>query len=110
MHHDRPSIRHELRDMLGLAVPVVVVQVGLMLMGVVDTIVVGHVSPAALAAVALGNLYFFVVVVFGMGTLMALDPLVAQAVGARDDLAIARAVQRGMVLALALSVISGFGL
>ena len=88
--------------MLGLAVPVVVVQVGLMLMGVVDTIIVGHVSAAALAAVALGNLYFFAAVVFGMGTLMALDPLVAQAVGAGDEIAVARAVQRGMVSQMGL--------
>jgi MATE family multidrug resistance protein len=71
---------------------------------VVDTIMVGHVSAAALAAVALGNVYFFAVIVFGMGTLMALDPLVAQAVGAGDEPATARAVQRGLLLALVLTV------
>ena len=38
-----------------------------------------------LAAVALGNLYFFNVSIFAPGTLMALDPLVAQAIGANDD-------------------------
>jgi MATE family multidrug resistance protein len=90
--------------MADLAVPVVVVQVGLMFMGVVDTIMVGHVSAAALAAVALGNVYFFAVIVFGMGTLMALDPLVAQAVGAGDEPATARAVQRGLLLALLLTI------
>jgi multidrug resistance protein, MATE family len=79
-----------------LAVPVVVVQVGLMAMGVVDTLMVGRVSPEDLAAVALGNLYFFVVAVFGMGLLMALDPLVAQAVGAGDREGAARALQRGL--------------
>jgi MATE family multidrug resistance protein len=96
--------RAELRALLALAVPVVVVQVGMMLMGVVDTLMVGHVSPAALAAVALGNLYFFGVAIFGMGTLMALDPVIAQAVGARDDPAIARGVQRGVLLAALLSL------
>lgn len=90
--------------MADLAIPVVVVQVGLMSMGVADTIMVGHVSAAALAAVALGNVYFFAVIVFGMGTLMALDPLVAQAVGAGDEPATARAVQRGLLLAALLSV------
>ena len=59
--------------MLRLAGPVVVIQVGMMLMGVVDTIMVGHVSAVALAAVALGNLYFFGLGVFGMGTLMVLE-------------------------------------
>ena len=90
--------------MLRLAVPVVIVQVGMMAMGVVDTIMVGHVSAQALAAVALGNLYFFSLAVFAMGTLMVLDPVVAQAVGARDGPAIARAVQRGVLLAALLTV------
>jgi MATE family, multidrug efflux pump len=85
--------------MLRLAVSVVVIQVGMMAMGVVDTIMVGHISAQALAAVALGNLYFFGLAVFAMGTLMVLDPVVAQAVGARDRPAIARAVQRGVLLA-----------
>jgi len=94
----------EFRQLLTIAVPVVIVQVGLMFMGVVDTLVVGHLSAGALAAVALGNLYVFNVVVVAMGTLMALDPIVAQAVGARDDIGVTRAIQRGVVLAVALSV------
>ena len=92
--------------MLRLALPVVVVQVGWMAMGVVDTMMVGHVSEVALAAVALGNLYFFGVAIFGMGVLMALDPIVAQAVGARDQPAVARGVQRGLVLSVALTVLT----
>ncbi|MFW5950641.1 MAG: MATE family efflux transporter [Gemmatimonadota bacterium] len=97
--------RRELRSLIRLALPIVTVQVGLMFMGVVDTLMVGRVSAAALAAVALGNLYFFFIAIFGMGTLFGLDPIVAQAVGARDEHAIARAVQRGGILALVLTVI-----
>ena len=96
----------DLRAMSRLALPVVTVQVGIMTMGVADTVMVGHVSARALASVALGNLYFYVVGVFGMGVLMALDPVVAQAVGARDEEAIARAVQRGLAIVLALTIVS----
>ncbi len=92
----------ELRELLALALPVTTVQVGLMAMGVADTIMVGHVSATALAAVALGNLYFFGATIFGMGTLMALDPVVAQAVGAGDRHGVARGVQRGLALAALL--------
>src|SRR3954462_15453959 len=95
--------RAELRPMFRLAVPIVIIQVGMMTMGVVDTMMVGHISALALAAVALGNLYFFFLAIFGMGTLMVLDPVVAQAVGAGDRLAIARAVQRGVLLAVILT-------
>jgi MATE family multidrug resistance protein len=101
------GLGQELAAMVRLALPVVVVQVGLMAMGVVDTMMVGRVSAEAIAAVALGNVYFFAVAVFGQGTLMALDPIVAQAVGAGDEIAIARGVQRGLVLAVGLSVVTG---
>jgi len=94
----------EIRGVLGLALPVVAVQVGMMAMGVVDTIMVGHHSATDLAAVALGNLYFFSTVVFPMGVLMALDPVVSQAVGAGDHPAVGRALQRGGVLAAALAI------
>jgi MATE family multidrug resistance protein len=90
--------------MLRLAVPVVIVQVGMMAMGVVDTVMVGHISAQALAAVALGNLYFFTLAVFALGTLMVLDPVVAQAVGAGDRPAMARAVQRGVIIASVLTI------
>ena len=79
----RPT-RSELEELFRLAVPVVAVQLGMMTLGVVDTIMVGRVSPAHLAAVALGNLYFFGVSVFGQGVLFALDPVISQAVGAGD--------------------------
>ena len=86
--------------MLRLAGPVVVVQVGMMLLGVVDTMVVGHLSSEALAAVALGHVVVMAVSSFGIGLLLALDPLVSQAVGAGDEPAIRRSVQRGLVLAV----------
>jgi MATE family multidrug resistance protein len=99
----RPT-RADLAALLRLAAPMVLIQVGLMLMGVVDTIMVGRVSPAALAAAALGNLYFFVITIFGLGVLLALDPIIAQALGARDELAVSRGLQRGLVLSLFLTV------
>lgn len=96
----------ELAATIRLAVPVVLVQLGFMLMGVVDTLMVGRLSAQALASVAIGNLYFFNVSIFGTGTLMALDPIIAQAVGAGDDETVGRSVQRGLVLSLGLSALT----
>lgn len=96
--------RADLEAMLRLALPVVVVQVGMMLIGVVDTMVVGRLSPEALAAVALGHVTLMAVYSFGIGMLLALDPLVSQAVGAKDEAAIRRSIQRGMVIAVSLMV------
>jgi multidrug resistance protein, MATE family len=94
----------ELRATLVLAVPVVLVQLGFMTMGVVDTLMVGRVSARVLAAVALGNLYFFNVTIFATGSLMALDPIVAQAAGAGESESIARALQRGLIVAAGFCV------
>lgn len=102
--HTAGLFRAEFRALTALALPVVVVQVGLMGMGVVDSVMVAHLSARALASVALGNIYFFNVIVFAMGALFALDPIVAQAVGAGDDAAVARGIQRGLVLSVGLTV------
>lgn len=93
--------------MASLAAPAVLVQVGLMSMGVADTVMAGRISPATIAAVALGNLYLFILSVGGLGTLLALDPLVSQALGAGDESAVARALQRGLLLAIGISVVIG---
>ena len=99
-------LRNHLSSLLRLALPVATVQVGFIFMGAVDTVMVGHVSPRDLASVALGNLYFFMTTSFGLGTLFALDPLVSQAFGAGDRAGIARAFQRGFVIALGLAILS----
>ena len=98
--------RSEWRELTAIAIPVVIVQVGLMLMGVVDTVFVGHVSADALAAAAIGNIYFWNAIVVAMGALMVLDPIVSQALGAGDQVAITRSVQRGLMLSLGLGVIT----
>ena len=96
--------RTDIEAMFRLALPVVVVQVGMMLLGVVDTMVVGRLSFEALAAVALGHVAIVAVSSFGIGLLLALDPLVSQAVGADDTDSVRRNVQRGFLLAAGLMV------
>ena len=96
---------NDLRALVKLAVPIASAQVGVMLMGVVDTIVVGHVSARELAAASLGHLYVMGLAVFAMGTLWAMDPIVSQAAGARDREGVALGVQRGLVLAVSLGAV-----
>jgi MATE family multidrug resistance protein len=95
----------ELREMAQLAAPIVLVNVGIHVMGVIDSLMLGRVSAADLAAGALGNFYFYVTAIIGIGVLMALDPVIAQGVGAKDDVAIARGVQRGVWLSLLVSLV-----
>lgn len=99
-----PPVRSPLRAVLALSFPIVVVNVGMMFMGTVDTLMVGRVSAEALAAVAIGNVYFHGIIMLGVGILLALDPVVSQALGADDHLGVTLGVQRGMVLAVLLSL------
>ncbi len=90
--------------LIQLALPVMAVEMGMMAMHVVDILFVGHLSATALAAVSLALIYYFTVVVIGMGTLVGFDALVSQAVGANDQANVRRALQRGLLLAALLCV------
>jgi MATE family multidrug resistance protein len=98
--------RHDMRALVRLAVPIVAMQVGMMLMSVVDTVFVGHVSARELAAAALGSLYTIGLFNFSLGVIWAVDPLISQALGARDPKAAALGVQRGLVLAVAMGAVA----
>lgn len=74
----------ELRSLWRLALPLALAQAGQALMGLVDTAVLGRLSAAAQAGAGLGNSLTFTCSFFGMGVMMALDPLVSQAIGAGD--------------------------
>lgn len=78
------SWRDELSRMLQLAAPMMLAQGGLMMMGVVDTVMLGRVSALEMGAVSLGNNVATVIMVIGLGLSMGLEPLVSQAYGAGD--------------------------
>ncbi|HWA94056.1 MAG TPA: MATE family efflux transporter [Terracidiphilus sp.] len=84
MKATRAQWKAELRAMIALAVPVVLSELGWMLQGVVDTIMVGRLGPVAIGAVAVGNAVYYAPSLFGVGLLLGLDTLVAQAYGRND--------------------------
>lgn len=73
--------RSESSQLLRLAIPVVISQVGAMTMGIVDSIIVGRYSSLELAGVAAGNSIFWMIVMMGFGLLHGMDPIVAGANG-----------------------------
>jgi MATE family multidrug resistance protein len=97
-------IAPELRRLLELAAPLVVTQLASMLLGVVDTIMVGHVSVKVLGAASLGHVWTFGTLIFGIGIVLGMDPLVTQAHGSGDPVRQGRALQRGILLALVVSI------
>jgi MATE family multidrug resistance protein len=98
-------MRRELRAMVSLAWPVILAELGWVFMGIVDTVFVGPLGPAAIAAVGTGSTMFFAFMVLGVGTFFALDTFVAQSYGARRIDECHRWLFAGLQLALALSVV-----
>jgi len=92
------SFRLHLRETAQLAFPVIVGQLGIILMGVVDNAMVGRIGYYPLAASALANGIFFLIFVVGMGVTYAVSPLVANSIGS------GRAEQCGNILKQALAI------
>lgn len=81
-----------------------VMQVGLMLTGVVDTMVVARLGASELAASALAHVWMWSTLSLGVGAVMGADPMISQAHGRGDGAAAALALQRGLVVALLASI------
>ena len=75
-------IKRHIVSTFQLAYPVIIGQLGIIMMGVVDNLMVGKLGAAPLAAAALGNGMAFIIIVIGIGVSYAVTPLVAIAVGA----------------------------
>jgi MATE family multidrug resistance protein len=99
MRQGQANWKQELGAMVTLAVPVVLSELGWMAQGVVDTIMVGRLGPAAIGAVAVGNAVCYTPSLFGIGLLLGLDTLVAQAFGRKDHDECHRWLAQGMYLA-----------
>ncbi|HBY59021.1 MAG TPA: MATE family efflux transporter [Solibacterales bacterium] len=89
--------------MFALAAPVVLAEMGWSAMSMVDTLMVGRLGAEAIGAVAVGSIAHFGAVIFGMGLLLGLDTLVAQAYGARRFADCHRALLQGVYVSLALA-------
>jgi MATE family multidrug resistance protein len=98
------ALRSELRVLTRLSAPVALTQLGMMMTGVVDVLMVARVEPESLAACALGNMWQWAWMSMGMGLVFGCDPLIAQAHGRKDGPGTALAFQRGVVVALLASV------
>jgi MATE family multidrug resistance protein len=97
------AFRREFRELFRLALPVAAAQAGTQMMGLVDVAVLGRLGARELAASGVGNAVFFALSVVGIGIVLGIDPLVAQAVGAGEHHRARRVMWQGIWLSLAVS-------
>ena len=94
----------ELRELAALALPLCVGHVGTHLMSVVDTVMLGHYRDASMAGAGIGGGVLFAFMVLGMGTIMGMDTLVPQALGAGEAARARQLRSSGVRLGLLLFV------
>jgi len=74
----------EFHKNLKIAYPVMLGQLGHVMVGLVDNLMIGQLGAAPLAAVSLGNALVFIAMSLGIGFSFAITPLIAEADGADD--------------------------
>ncbi len=92
--------------LLRLAGPVALARLGVMAMGIVDTVVVGQLAPRELPFLALGWSLAGVFLVGGMGLLTSVQVLAARVIGEGRPSAAGAVLWRGLALALGYGAFS----
>ena len=88
-----------------LAAPVIMGMLGHTFVGLVDNIMVGQLGAAELAAVSLGNSFFFVAMSLGIGFSTAITPLIAEADSEQNFARGKSAFKHGFVLCTLLALV-----
>ena len=88
-----------------LAAPVIMGMLGHTFVGLVDNLMVGQLGAAELAAVSLGNSFFFVAMSIGIGFSTAITPLVAEADSEHNFSRGKSAFKHGFVLCSLLAIV-----
>ena len=88
-----------------LAAPVIMGMLGHTIVGLVDNLMVGQLGAADLAAVSLGNSFFFVAMSIGIGFSTAITPLVAEADSEHNFAKGKSAFKHGFVLCSILAIV-----
>jgi len=106
-HQSATAARHSLaphfRATLVLGLPMVGAMLAQILMSVTDTIMLGWLGAAPLAASVLGTQIFLILLLTGSGFAQAVMPLAAHALGAGDTTVLRRAVRMGFWVTAAFS-------
>lgn len=95
---------NEVKSTVSLVLPLMAAFLAQKGMQFIDTMMMGWLGPAALAAGAFGTAIFVTILVFCMGTLSSVGVFIARAKGANDKRDITSCLQNGIWLAILLSL------
>lgn len=99
------KFKSHLKSIVRLSIPVSIGQLGHIMLGVVDSFMVGRLGAEPLAAAALANGLFFLIMVFGIGMSHAITALVAIAYGENKKEECGIIVRQGLIVNLFFGII-----
>src|ERR1700676_2131431 len=100
-----PPLTTELKATLGIALPLAGAQLSQVLMGFISAAMMGRLGGDSFAAGGLGTTLYFTVLLVFQGMLIAIGPLVAQALGAGEETRVGGIVAHGILIAAALAAL-----
>ncbi|MEO9967311.1 MAG: MATE family efflux transporter [Reichenbachiella sp.] len=99
------TLKEHFRTNISLAYPVMLSQMGHILVSVADSMMVGRLGTVPLASVSFANSVFSIIMLFGIGVSYGMTPLVAAADGANDKRTAAKVFKHGVFLNTLLGVL-----
>ena len=100
------NLKKELKELAPIGIPAVLSQLAQMAMGFIDTVMAGHYSTEALAAIAIGTSLLHPVLVFFLGLFLAFNPIIAHFKGSGNTDRIKTHFHAGILLAILFSPIA----
>jgi MATE family multidrug resistance protein len=98
---------NEFRPLLGLALPIILVNLGNQFRGVVDTAIAGRIDTLSLGGTGLGITLFMVGSMIGIGIVLGIDPILSQAFGANRPRQARRTLWAGIMTGLLMVLPAG---
>jgi MATE family multidrug resistance protein len=98
-------MKSEIQNLIKISIPLILAQIGVVLLGVTDMVMLGNFSDDALKAAGLGNVWIIGTLMFGIGCCLGVDPIISWAIGRGDTQKVRSALINGKVMAIAVAII-----
>ena len=99
------NLKQHISETVKLAIPISAGQLGHVMLGVVDSLMVGKLGAVPLAAASLVNGLFFLIMVIGIGMTMAASPLIAMAKGRGKEKDCGKILNHSLLMNVTFSIV-----
>ncbi|WP_372654524.1 MATE family efflux transporter [Halobacteriovorax sp.] len=100
-------MKNELKRIGKLSLPLIFAQIGVVLLGVTDMVMLGHYSDVALKAAGLANVWIIGTLMFGIGCSLGIDPVISKLLGEGSHDKVKVSLISAKVLAVVVAIITG---